>query len=163
MNELSPREQLLAGIPIAFRAIMDARSRLTHEPWLGVDLTMKQLKVLFVLTSLGPSRPNVIASAVGVSAASATGLLDRLVEQGYIERQRDPADRRAQLIALTEVGRQSVTSLQRAGERHLRESLEGMSDDDLASLGRGLAALGAATRARAALLPASPEESPPAS
>src|SRR5207253_945676 len=98
------------------------------------DLTMKQLKVLLVLEALGPSRPSAIAASIGVSAASATGVLDRLVEQGYIERQADAADRRALLVQLTPAGARTVSDLYMSGQNQLSESFAEMSDADLAAL-----------------------------
>jgi len=39
-------------------------AQVTTEPWMQVDLTMKQVKVLMALSALGPSRPSVIAATI---------------------------------------------------------------------------------------------------
>ena len=96
----SAREDLIEAIPQQILHMMQASSHLGPEPWLELDLTMKQLKVLMVLCSLGPTRPSVIANCIGASAANATGVLDRLEAQGYVERRPDAADRRALLVGL---------------------------------------------------------------
>jgi DNA-binding MarR family transcriptional regulator len=49
------------------------------------------------------SRPRELAALLGVTAAAATIIIDRLVRRGLATRSRDPEDRRARLIALTEV------------------------------------------------------------
>ena len=146
MSTAFSRERTIEAIPQALRAMMEARHRLASEPWMQLDLTVKQLKVLFVLGRLGPSRPSAIAAAVGVSAASATGVLDRLVEQGYIEREADAADRRAQLIRLSETGSRIVSDLYLSGRQQLLDALNEMSDADLRALDRGLHALLDVTR-----------------
>ena len=141
MNDTS-RDGLIEAIPLRMREMMEIRSRQRMpEPWLDLDLTMKQLKVLFVLDASGPQRPSVIAASIGVSAASATGVLDRLVDQGYIERQADASDRRALQIQLTESGARIVSDLYMSGQHQMGESLLLMSDADLKALYRGITAL----------------------
>ena len=156
MSAVFSRERLIEAIPQALRAMMEARNQLASEPWMQLDLTVKQLKVLFVLGRLGPSRPSAIAAAVGVSAASATGVLDRLVEQGYIARETDAADRRAQLIRLSEAGSKIVGDLYLSGRQQLLDALTEMSDADLRALRRGLDALVDVTRLRVERLAADP-------
>jgi DNA-binding MarR family transcriptional regulator len=142
VNEPAPtREQLIESIPARIHELMQASSRLGNEPWLDLDLTMKQLKVLLVLDALGPCRPSVIASAIGASPANATGVLDRLESAGYIARQPDPADRRALLVHPTEAAQSMVSSLHTSGQQRLVRALVEMVDVDLAALARGLDAL----------------------
>src|SRR5438874_13676760 len=106
----------MQAIPQRMREMIEARSQFPPEPWLDLDLTMKQLKVLFLLEALESARPSVIAEAIGLSAASATGVLDRLAEQGYVERQADSADRRAVLVRLTQGGTRVVSDLYMCGQ-----------------------------------------------
>lgn len=151
MSEPTPeasdaRDELIRAIPDQILQMMQASSQLGPEPWLELDLTMKQLKVLMVLCSLGPSRPSVIASCIGASAANATGVLDRLEAQGYVARHPDSADRRALLVDLTPTGQTVVNDLHVAGQQRLSRVLVEMSEDDLEALHRGLFALVEATR-----------------
>ena len=75
----------------------------SHAPeFLGVDVTMPQAKVLY-LVSLQPDLPmSAIAARLGVGPPAVSGLVDRLVALGYVERREDPGDRRQQLISTTE-------------------------------------------------------------
>ena len=140
------RDDLIEAIPHQILHMMQASSHLGPEPWLELDLTMKQLKVLMVLCSLGPTRPSVIAQCIGASAANATGVLDRLEAQGYVERRPDAADRRALLVALTESGQTTVDELHSAGQHRLSRALVEMAGSDLEALHQGLTALVEATR-----------------
>ena len=69
-------------------------------PLLDIDVTMAQLKTLFVLfmeawsEADGGLRVSDIAGRLGVTAATTSTLLDRLVERGLVERREDPLDRR---------------------------------------------------------------------
>src|SRR5207237_9857038 len=49
-----------------------------------------------------------------VSNGNVTGLVDRLVEQGLIERRPAPKDRRSQFVSLTPEGRRSFRAVARA-------------------------------------------------
>lgn len=135
------RDVLIEAILERILHMLQASSQLGPEPWLDLDLTMKQLKVLMVLCSLGPMRPSAIASCIGASAANATGVLDRLEAQGYVERRPDAADRRALLVALTDAGQTTVDRLHSAGQQRLSRALTEMAEPELAALDRGLAAL----------------------
>ena len=46
-----------------------------------------------------------IAEERGVSPSTLSEMINRLVEDGYVERKADPGDRRARLLSLTEAGR----------------------------------------------------------
>jgi DNA-binding MarR family transcriptional regulator len=137
---------LIEGILAHIRQVMESCTQFGPEAWLELDLTMKQLKVLVVLGALGPARPSVIAAHIGASAANATGVLDRLVAQGYIERRPDAADRRALLVELTEAGHAIVSQLYTSGEERLARAIGALSIEDLQALDRGSSALAAATR-----------------
>ena len=75
--------------------------------WTGLDLTMPQAKTLFYLAD-GPRRMSGIADRLGVEMPSATTMITRLVGKGLVERQQDPADRRAVVCSLTPAGRDAV-------------------------------------------------------
>jgi len=67
------------------------------------DLNMVQAAVLRHLDE--PSSMSAIAEVQCIDASYVTGLVDRLEELGYVERQADPADRRIRNVAITPAGR----------------------------------------------------------
>jgi DNA-binding MarR family transcriptional regulator len=72
--------------------------------WGSFDLTMSQLKVVFLLYSQGPAHMSRLATALGVSLPTATGIVDRLVERGLVMREEYTSDRRLVVIRLSEHG-----------------------------------------------------------
>jgi DNA-binding MarR family transcriptional regulator len=104
-----------------------------NDPWLAVELTMPQLKVLFRLNTQGPSKVGALARALRVTLPTMTGILDRLVEQGLIRRDEDPADRRLVISRLTPDGQELVNQLQAAGRSRLARVYETLSPDVLAT------------------------------
>jgi DNA-binding MarR family transcriptional regulator len=102
-----------------------------EDPWLAVDLTMPQLKVIFRLSAQGPSRVGALARALRVTLPTMTGILDRLVEHGLIQRQEDAADRRLVISCLTPAGQELVDQLQEAGRTRLTRVFEALPADAL--------------------------------
>ncbi|MFN3761918.1 MAG: MarR family winged helix-turn-helix transcriptional regulator [Anaerolineae bacterium] len=75
-----------------------------------------------------------LAAATHQSAASMTGIVDRLLEGGLVERRPDPTDRRSVVVALTPQGAQLLERV-RAGRRHTVEGLlRSLSADEQAQL-----------------------------
>jgi DNA-binding MarR family transcriptional regulator len=100
-------------------------------PWLDLHLTMPQLKMLFAIDWLGPVPMNQLAAFLRVSVSAATGLLDRLVEQGLAHRETDARDRRVVRAAATERGLALALDLRSAGTDRLGQILEHLSEDEL--------------------------------
>jgi len=64
------------------------------RPWLGVDITMAQLKALMLLVQSGGLRSRDLADGLGIAPSATTPLVDRLVDQNLVRREADPTDRR---------------------------------------------------------------------
>ncbi len=93
------------------------------KEWLQLDLTMPQLKVVLLLFMNGPVRMSDIASALDVSLATATGVIDRLVEREIVLRENHPDDRRVVLCRLSEKGQKLIGGLWQLARDRLRELL----------------------------------------
>ena len=101
-------------------------------------LTPARAHLLWELLHRGPSTQRVLADALGVSARNVTGLVDSLVETGFVTREPHPTDRRATLVTFTDRGA-STTEAMRDGRVELARMLFGaMSDDRYACLLSGL-------------------------
>jgi DNA-binding MarR family transcriptional regulator len=124
-----------------FRSFM-RQAALWQEPGiLGVDVTMSQAKCLFI-TSLHPGiSMSALAAQLHTRLPAASGLVDRLVEHGYLVRQEDPSDRRQQLISLTTDGREVIDRFRQFSANRLEDLLQGLSSAELEALLVGLAAL----------------------
>ena len=55
-----------------------------------------------------PIRPARLAEALRVTPRAVTDVVDGLVTRGYAERKADPNDRRAQIVSITDAGREAV-------------------------------------------------------
>ena len=152
----SQRGRLLAEIldlePAMFRAMGPARAR----DWVDVDLTMSQLKILFVLHSSivpgasgGGLRVSEVARFLGVTLPTVTAVMDKVVERGLVRRDEDPDDRRQTVCRLRPDGQRLIDRLM-AGHRAYTEALLGyLSDEELTVVLQSMRLLiGAAERFR---------------
>jgi DNA-binding MarR family transcriptional regulator len=74
-----------------------------------------------------------------VSNGNVTGLVERLVEQGLIDRRPSEKDRRAQIVTLTPEGRRFFRAMARANANWIGEMLAELSQADIETLLRLLA------------------------
>lgn len=94
------------------------------------DLSVLQMAVLITIEKLGPGVAIVeISRALKSPPSTLTGITNRLVELGLIERERPPDDRRTVKVSITETGRQVVTSITDEQEAQLATVLDGMQSD----------------------------------
>jgi DNA-binding MarR family transcriptional regulator len=134
------RAQLLDAIIEGQREVLRAAHAASTPSWLELQLTMAQLKALFVLAS-GALSVSAVGEALGTGKAAASLLVDRLVQLGLAERTEDPVDRRRTLVHLTPEAERSVSQLREGGRERFRDWLDRLSDDDVAALAQGMRAL----------------------
>jgi DNA-binding MarR family transcriptional regulator len=104
--------------------------------WAEVDLTMTQLKVLFLVVSLGGSTMGQIARSVGMTLSTATGVADRLVAQAFVRRVNDPDNRRLVWLYPTEKATELVDRFNQIGEAQLRRLTRYLSLEELSLVAR---------------------------
>lgn len=101
---------------LGYRALRSIRQIIhnvsSHSRTLSKEsgLTVPQLLCLRAIEVAGPGALNVagLAETVHISRPTVSGIIDRLVRAGLIERVRDPDDRRKVRLSLTDVGEARV-------------------------------------------------------
>jgi DNA-binding MarR family transcriptional regulator len=86
------------------------------------DFTVAQLNVLMVVQAHQPVTVKFLAEELGVSPASASAMVDRLVDQGALRREQSKIDRRQVEITVTDEARAAMV----ACEAHVLGFIEGM-------------------------------------
>jgi DNA-binding MarR family transcriptional regulator len=87
-----------------------AYSRWVEERLKKSGTTPHRLRVIRLLSDLGPLPMKKLADEVGVTSATMTGLIDALEADGRVRRISHPADRRISLIQVTESTREKFSS-----------------------------------------------------
>ena len=119
------------------RLVAQMRELTARSPdaWVDVDLTITQLRALFVLASAEqPVRVSDLARGLKMSLASASALSDRLVRLGYVGRQADPADRRAVLLEVAAKGSRLLGRLERRSNAELSYAVDRMTPHEREAL-----------------------------
>lgn len=115
-------DRILQGISDIFREVLP----LAHKELLEMDLTAPQLKVVLLLYLYGPTRMSELAGSLGVTLATATGIMDRLVERGLVTRENQPNDRRVVMCRLSENGLEMTDRLWKTSREKARQLLSAM-------------------------------------
>jgi MarR family transcriptional regulator, transcriptional regulator for hemolysin len=99
------------------------------------------LPVWLVLLNLKVRRPanqRELAEAVGITGATLTHHLNAMHAQGLVARARDDANRRVQVVTLTEVGEEAFLRLREAAMTFDARLRVGFAEPDLAALAANL-------------------------
>lgn len=95
------------------------------------DLTVAQLRVLLVLYTEGSRRMSFIASSLGITVSTATGIVDNLVRKGLVMRGTDLEDRRLVICTLSPQGRETINRIWALGRFQMEKLLQGLSSEQL--------------------------------
>ncbi|MDW5323279.1 MarR family transcriptional regulator [Plantactinospora sp. KLBMP9567] len=128
---MSGRDDLIAQIMETQREMQHHFANDPANPLFTLHLTLPQLRTLLLLSAHGSTAGQELSSAMGVSLATMTGMVDRLVAQGLVTRREDPHDRRVRRIELSEPGRDLVDRFATAGTEKMRRILDRLTDDEL--------------------------------
>jgi DNA-binding MarR family transcriptional regulator len=104
-------------------------------------LSMWGYAVLSVLDSEPVRTQAALAEFIGADKSRIIGVLDELEDSGLLQRSRDPADRRARLLAITDEGRRRRQAAQADIQRNEDRLLGRLPLDDRAAFLRALHAL----------------------
>ena len=89
----SSKEQLVQSFVELMERISAQRRSRPPEQWAELELTMPQVRTLFLL-SQGPKRMSEVADYLGRGISAATSMVDRLVRKRLVERVAEASDRR---------------------------------------------------------------------
>lgn len=91
----------------ALRRLLDSGRRSVPALARRAGLTHAELSFLEHVFE-HPAGPTELAQRIGVSTAAATGIIDRLVARGHVERRPHPTDRRRTAVVCTPSGREEL-------------------------------------------------------
>ncbi|MGI5291028.1 MarR family winged helix-turn-helix transcriptional regulator [Nonomuraea polychroma] len=98
------------------------------------NLTMRQLKVIMLLSAQGSASGQELAAGLGVGLGTVTGIVDRLIAQGFVSRHEDPHDRRVRRVELTPAGTAVIADISNAGADQWRRIMEHLDTETLRNL-----------------------------
>jgi DNA-binding MarR family transcriptional regulator len=125
------------------------RLNMTLEPlriqaWESYGITVSQLRVMHLIRQMGAPSQRDLTLALKISGPTLSGMIDRLIQRGVIERRDDDLDRRITRVSLTPEGDNVLCALEQAGHAVLGEALGAIGPAARQRLARDLAAFATA-------------------
>lgn len=122
-------------LPVLFKTLV---RKMTHE-WnkrVADPLSMTQFRLLYILNTQGSRKTTDLADTLGVTNGAVTGMADKLIKNGYIERHKSESDRRVVYLALTDHGKERVASMLEQQRETLSAFFSSLPEEDIGHLKR---------------------------
>ena len=120
------------GTAVMLMRLATAIKKRSTEELMGLKL--RQLLLLSYLRCGAPALQQQLCESLWLDPNNCVLLLNELEDLGYIERRRDPADRRRHMVELTDAGRVAIERAERAQESLGEELFAALSDEERATL-----------------------------
>lgn len=101
-----------------------------------IPISAVSMRALGYIERLGPQRVSTMAVYESISQPAMTSAVNRLAEDGLVIRHTDPADARAQLVAMTDTGRELLEQYRQQVADVLQPRLENLTPEDYATIER---------------------------
>jgi DNA-binding MarR family transcriptional regulator len=132
-------------IKIALRNWMEVVMARSMHDWMhyvkASGISMPQLQVLMRLFYRGGCGVSHVSEDMSITNAAASQLVDKIFQQGLLDRVEDPTDRRAKQLTITEKGREFVAAGIEQRYVWIDELSEQFSDEERETIMQALAIL----------------------
>ena len=126
--------------------LLSDRSRLLRRAFddrvRSVGVTGPQARLLLFIARTEGENQGFYADQLDVEPITLCRMVDRMADAGLIERRRDPGDRRAWRLHLTDKSKAMVLGLRDCVDRLIEETLAGVSAADRENFARILTTIG---------------------
>lgn len=113
-------------------AINRMARRLRQEA--GGELGPASVAALATIERHGPLTPSELAEMEGVKRPTATRVLARLTDEGYVSRTQDPEDGRSSIVDITAEGRAILRRLRNRKTAYLAKRMKNLSESEVEAL-----------------------------
>jgi MarR family transcriptional regulator for hemolysin len=137
MRELSPNRELsflVNDLSRTIRTYMDQQAR-------RFGMTRAQWAVLVRVQRVEGLKQNELAGLLDLQPITLTRLIDRLCDNGLLERRNDPNDRRAKRLYLTPAAQPVLDQMARVSEGMMTAALRGTDPNAIAQMASQLRVL----------------------
>ena len=135
------RPELIGTIVQAYMDLFMTMQFNAASHWLMLELTFAQARALFMLAARQELTVSQLAKLLGVGKATASILVQQLVERDLVTRSEHTVDRRHTIIRLSPRGAEIGAGRRKAREKQWQRWLNQLSDEELNALAHGLTAI----------------------
>ena len=129
-----PSRELLLSTGFLLKKLGFKIKERAHDALESTGLTPQHHAVLSLLDEGACGAQGTIADALGYDRSQLVGILDELEEKKFVERRRDPDDRRRHLVTLTATGKDELKELRAISKAVEQEFLEPLDDEERRTL-----------------------------
>lgn len=97
-------------------------------------LTVPQFEVLSTLASTSCANQQELADRLRMTKGNLVGLIDRLTERGWAEREQVPGDRRVNRVKITEAGKTLIHAVLPEQAKVVESMLSALDDEEVEAL-----------------------------
>ncbi len=123
------RDDLIYEFLEALQSLSRASSYLAND-----DLGLEEFLILDIVSENENCSMKDIINGLSIAASTATGIVDRLVARGFVERGHSKSDRRKVLIHMTPTGMAAYDRFRSEALESVRSTLEQLTDDEIRSV-----------------------------
>ena len=138
VENFSDKKLLVRETAQLWRKIHRVLEEKEPSPWLRLNLSKGQLRILFLLNTSGQLSPGDIALRLGVPKANVTEIIERLVRQNLAKREPNHKDRRSHNLCLTEKGQNELENLRTWSTRRVERMFGGIPEEELKIISHSL-------------------------
>lgn len=114
--------------------------RNAFKHWVTLSLTTAQAKALFCIVDNEKISSKQLAAIFEVTPANITGIIDKLIEQGFVRRVENSQDRRVFFLESTQAGKTLIDNLDQLASEHSAQMLSALNEEELKHVYLGLSA-----------------------
>jgi DNA-binding MarR family transcriptional regulator len=105
------------------------------------SLSVPQFRVMVFLSRHAGASLSEVAEHLGVTRATASVMVDRLVQHGLLDRTDDPQERRQIRLSLTQIGGDRLSEMREVTRQKIATLLKRLTAEELENVAAGLTAL----------------------
>ncbi|BCU81114.1 putative HTH-type transcriptional regulator YpoP [Polycladomyces abyssicola] len=132
---MSTRQELLHELEISLRTLI-RKLRKELQSVLGETISIGDFFVLKQLREKGPQTVSELAQELEVSASHITNVTDRLVNKGWVERQRSRRDKRVVELRITNEGETTIRELEEKKRAYFQHRFESLTTEEIETMTR---------------------------
>lgn len=129
-HENQGRDKLIESMMTLFPMVHKKMSR----SWPNCGLSKLQFELLYMILKANGRPMSFYSEKMMISRSNLTGLCDKLIEQGLVERLADPDDRRIIILKLTTRGIDFMNKHRETIKQQMVKKLDSLDDQDVSRL-----------------------------
>ncbi|HEA46900.1 MAG TPA: MarR family transcriptional regulator [bacterium] len=130
----SKMDRYISRLENLFPDIMEAMSFKIVQELAELNITLAQFQALSLLAEKKGCIMSELARGMSQSFSATTGIVDRLIRNSLVRRERDKKDRRVVWVFITSKGKYTVEQFNRYRKEHLISILKSLKEKDRKTL-----------------------------